>query len=77
MADDVDIVTEQLAILNRSAIEAALASRPKMLSTGFCSVCDDAIEPERLAANKFAEQCCHCAAELDAERKRKKRLGIR
>ena len=73
--DEIDAANEQIEIMTKAALRAALDSRGLSPSNGICRVCSQPIETERLAAVPHAQQCADCAAEEEAERQRTRRVG--
>jgi RNA polymerase-binding transcription factor DksA len=74
--DEIDVAAERIESFNNDAIRQALAARQAAgPSTGICATCQDAIEPERLAANPYARHCCDCAAEEEELRRRARLCG--
>lgn len=75
--DEVDAANERAEYITNMAIQMARASQPPAPSSGICRSCGDSIESARLDANPSAPTCCSCAAEEDAERQRRRKLGGR
>jgi phage/conjugal plasmid C-4 type zinc finger TraR family protein len=75
--DEVDVANERAEHLTSMAIKVALSRQSQVPSSGICRVCGERIENARLRANPSAPTCCDCAAEEDAERQRRRKLGGR
>ncbi|MBI5165985.1 MAG: TraR/DksA C4-type zinc finger protein [Magnetospirillum sp.] len=75
--DEIDAANEQVEQFTRQALNAALARRSAVSSTGICRSCTLPIEPERLRVNPTAALCHDCLAEEEIERQRTIKLGRR
>ncbi len=73
--DEADLANDFAEKFAADALRLARAQMDAAPSTGICKSCQAVIEPERLHANPAARQCCDCAAEDEAARKRAQRLG--
>ena len=73
--DEADLANDRAEQFNAAAVRAARAKKDATPSNGICESCRDAIEAERLHANPAARLCCECAAEEEADRKRRQRVG--
>jgi RNA polymerase-binding transcription factor DksA len=74
--DEVDLANDRAEQFNTDAVRAARAKMDAAPpSNGICDSCRDAIEPERLHANPAARLCCGCAAEEEADLKRRQKVG--
>ena len=75
--DEIAAANERAEHLTNMAIQIALSRPSQAPSSGICRACGDPIESARLRANPSAPTCCDCAAEEDAERQRRRKLGGR
>ena len=75
--DDIDCAAERIDAFNAVALQAVLSRSSGPTSTGVCRACGCAIEAERLRATPHARHCKECAAEIEAESRRKNRCGPR
>lgn len=75
--DDIDCAAERIEAFNAVALQAVLTRMEGPASSGICKACGCDIEAERLAANPHARHCRECAAEIEAESRRKHRCGPR
>lgn len=76
MADDADRATAAVEFADTHALRrhrsAAAAAEP---GDGICRACNEAIEPDRLAAVPHAQHCRECARDAEAEGRRRKIMG--
>lgn len=75
--DEIDTANERADLMNRMAIQATLNRLSREPSKGICRACGEAIEAARLHANPSAPTCYDCAAEEEAERQRRRKVGGR
>ncbi len=75
--DDIDCASERVEAFNAVALRAVLDRMAGPASSGICQACDSPIEEERLQANPHARHCRECAADIEAEIRRKSRCGPR
>lgn len=75
--DEIDYAAERTEAFTLVALRMALVRPSHSHSTGFCAACLVDIEPERLKANPHARLCGDCAAEEEANERRRRRCGPR
>jgi len=73
--DEADLANDRAEQFTTDALKLARAKMDAAPSTGICQSCRDAIEVERLHANPAARLCRDCAAEEEADRKRRQKVG--
>jgi RNA polymerase-binding transcription factor DksA len=75
--DDIDCAAERVEAFNAVALQSVLSRMAGPASSGICQACGSAIEDERLQASPHARHCRECAADIEAETRRKNRCGPR
>ena len=73
--DEIDLANERAEQARDEALRMARAKMNFAPSNGICKACQVAIEAERLAANPAARLCRDCAADDEADRKRRMKVG--
>ena len=74
--DEIDLANERAEQTRDDALRSARAKMDSVPSNGVCRACQMAIEAERLVANPTARLCRECAADEEADRRRRLKTGV-